>query len=249
MLAYTTASDVKTRFAGSLLGAGWLFLHPLLLLVAYAIVYLVIFNVRFPGLTNEEYLALMFCGLVPFLGFAEALTAGISALTSQTSLIKNSLFPIEMIPVKAVLAVQAKQLIGASLLILGLASLGHWHSTALLVIPLWLLQVLFMIGLGWLLSPINTYVRDISSLAGLATSFLMIVSPIAYTPEMVPETLKGALLFNPLYYLIVPWQEVIVHGVVPPLHLIAGLTAMSLGTFFGGFMFFIRLRSTVVDHV
>jgi lipopolysaccharide transport system permease protein len=106
-----------------------------------------------------------------------------------------------------------------------------------------------MIGLAWLLAPINTYVRDIHSLAGLATSFLMVVSPIAYTPDMVPEGLKGVLLYNPLYYMIVPWQEAVVQGMAPRFELWGVFAAMSLVAFLVGFLFFARLRSVVVDHV
>lgn len=249
LLARTTVSDLKMRFAGSVLGVGWLILQPLLLLAAYSAVYLVIFNIRFSGLTNIEYVAFMFCGLVPFLGFAESLSAGIDSLTSQTALIKNSLFPIEMVPVKAVLAAQAKQMVGIVGIFLGVAVVGDWHWTSLFVIPLWGLQVVFMIGLAWLLAPINTYVRDLHSLAGLATSFLMIISPIAYAPEMVPEGLKGALLCNPLYYMIVPWQEAVVRGLFPRVELWGVFAVMSFAVFFGGFLFFTRLRSVVVDHV
>lgn len=249
LLARTTVSDLKMRFAGSVLGIGWLILQPVLLLAAYSAVYLVIFNVRFSGFSNTEYVAFMFCGLVPFLGFSESLSAGIDSLTSQTALVKNSLFPIEMVPVKAVLAAQAKQMVGIAGILLGVSAMGGWHWTSLLVVPLWGLQVIFMVGLAWLLAPINTYVRDLHSLAGLATSFLMIVSPIAYSPDMVPPGLKGALLCNPLYYMIVPWQEAVVRGIVPRFELWGVFAAMSLTVFLVGYLFFTRLRSVVVDHV
>lgn len=249
LLLRTTVIDLKTRFAGSVLGIGWLLLQPLLMLAAYSAVYLVILHVRFAGLSDAQYVAFMFCGLVPFLGFAESLSAGTDSLTSQTALIKSSVFPIEVVPVKAVLTAQVKQLVGVVAILLGVAVTGSWRWTSLLVIPLWSLQVLFMIGLAWLLAPINTYVRDLHGLTGLAISFLMIASPIAYTTEMVPEGLRWALLLNPLYYVIVPWQEAIVYGSVPRMGLWGVLVAMSLTVFLVGHLFFMRLRSVVVDHV
>lgn len=249
ILLETTLSDMKARFAGSVLGLSWMALYPILLLSAYAVVYVFIFKVRFPALSTEDYIALMFCGLIPFLGFAEALGAGIPSLTSNARLVKSSLFPIELIPVKAVLVGHAKQLVGMALLLAALALLGRLSLSSLMLFPLWLLQVMFMIGVVWIVSSVNTYVRDIQSASGLLIFFLMIVSPIAYTPEMVPEELRGTLELNPLYYIIIPWQDVLVHGMFPRGETFIVLVFLAGSVFIGGFWFFSRLRSVLVDNV
>ncbi len=249
ILWQTTYCDVRTSFAGSVLGIAWLALYPIFLLSAYALVYIVIFKVRFPALGSAEYVALIFCGLIPFLGFAEALSSSIPSLTSNSYLIKNSLFPIELIPVKAVLVSHSKQLVGTAVLVLAIGMMGKLNFSALMLFPIWLLQLMFMVGVAWILSAVNIYLRDIQSLSGLIILFLMMISPIAYTPEMVPENLRHALGLNPLYYIIIPWQDVLIHGTFPRGQTLVVLAFMAWCLFLGGFWFFSRLRSGLVDNV
>lgn len=249
ILLETTLADTKARFAGSVLGIAWMALYPLFILSGYALIYIFVFKVRFPMFSSEEYILLIFCGLIPFLGFAESLTAGIPSLTSNSHLIRSSLFPIELIPVKAVLGVHFKQLVGMVLLLFALGFMGKLGPMSLMLFPLWLLQLMLMVGLAWLLSSINTYVRDVQNASGLMVFFLMIVSPIAYTPEMVPEGLRYALQLNPLYYIIIPWQDVLIHGIFPRGNTFAVLVFLACGVFISGFLFFSRLRSVLVDNV
>jgi len=44
LLIQTTWNDIRTRFAGSILGLIWLFLFPLLFLGAYAFMYIFLFH-------------------------------------------------------------------------------------------------------------------------------------------------------------------------------------------------------------
>ena len=157
LLWRTTVSDVKARYAGSLLGLGWLLLFPLLLLGCYAIIYVFVFQVKTPQLTTYEYVAMIFCGLVPFLTFADALGNGVSSVTANSNLIRNTLFPIDLIPVKAVLASQSIQAAGLLLLLPLLFSLGKLGVWSSLIIVVWLSQLLFTIGLIWILSSLNVY--------------------------------------------------------------------------------------------
>ncbi len=249
LLAQTVLADMKTRCAGSLMGMSWLILYPLLLLGAYAFIYIAVFNVRPSGESASQYLVLIFSGLVPFLGFSEALQAGIPSLTNNAHLVKNSLYPVEMIPVKAVFVGQMKQVVGVAVLVALLATTGNlgWH--ALLLGPIWICQVLLMIGMAWILSSVNTYVRDIQNAAGLITMFLLMVSPIAYTSEMVPASLRVVVSLNPIYYVITPWQNVLAQGVMPKPEVMVVLAIQSLVAFVGGYWLFARLRSVLVDHV
>jgi len=123
ILYHTTKIDVNTRFVGSFLGLFWLFLYPLLFLGVYAAVYVFIFKVNTPMLNSYEYVALIFCGLIPFIGFSEALGFGVSSIVANASLIKNTLFPIELVPVKAVFVSQCTMVVGMALLFIVLFAL------------------------------------------------------------------------------------------------------------------------------
>jgi lipopolysaccharide transport system permease protein len=190
LLLRTTMNDIRARNAGSLMGFAWVVIYPLLLLGCYAAVYLYVYNVRFQLFSSNEYVAVIFCGLIPFLGFAEALGAGVPSVTGNSGLVKNTMFPIELVPVKAVLMGQATQLVGLFLLLVATGALGKLSVWSLMVPAIWVMQILFTIGVVWILSSLNVYVRDLQSVVSVIVLMLMMISPIAYPVEAVPAGLR-----------------------------------------------------------
>ena len=239
---------MKSRFSGSLFGLFWLILQPLFFLGAYALVYTLIFKVRFQLFNSNEYVVLIFCGLIPFLGVSEALGTGVSAVTANSSLLKNTLYPIELIPVKTVLAGQTTQVAGTGLLLLAVTFVGHLSPWALLLPVLWLLQFLFMLGLVWIISGLAVYFRDLQYLIATLILLLMMISPIAYTPEMVPENLRAMLWYNPLSHMIISYQDVLMQQRFPGAHFWI-FSAISLSSFYIGYMFFLKLKNIFVDNI
>lgn len=124
MLWATTLADIQSRYAGSVLGMFWLVIYPILMLTAYSVVYVFIFQVRLEQITTPQYVMLIFSGLIPFLGFSEGLGNSVISVTSNASLVKNTLYPIELIPVKAVLFSQCTEVVGLILLTVAVAVTG-----------------------------------------------------------------------------------------------------------------------------
>lgn len=146
MLWATTLADIQSRYAGSVLGMFWLVIYPILMLTAYSVVYVFIFQVRLEQITTPQYVMLIFSGLIPFLGFSEGLGNSVISVTSNASLVKNTLYPIELIPVKAVLFSQCTEVVGLILLTVAVAVTGLLSPWLLLALPLWSFQVIFGIG-------------------------------------------------------------------------------------------------------
>ena len=248
-LLYRTAlSDVKSRFSGSVLGLFWLVLHPLLFLGAYALVYTLIFKVRFQLFNSNEYVVLIFCGLIPFLGIAEALGSGVSAVTANSSLVKNTLYPIDLIPVKTVLSGQTTQMAGTILLLLAVGLVGKLSPWAFLLPAIWFFQVLFMLGLVWIISSLAVFFRDLQYLIATLVLLLMMVSPIAYTPEMVPEGMRALLWYNPLSHMIISYQDVLMQQRFPGAHFWI-FAVISLSAFYLGYFLFQKLKNIFVDNI
>lgn len=115
VLLATTMNEIRARYAGTALGLVWAVLYPFLFLGLYAVVYILILRVRAGELAPIDYVLLIFSGLVPFLGFAEALGSGIPAVIANKNLVRNTLFPLELIPARNVLAATFTLTIGLSL--------------------------------------------------------------------------------------------------------------------------------------
>ncbi len=249
LLWQTTRNEIKARYAGSVLGLAWLLLYPLVFLGVYAVIYLFVFKVRFAIFNSQEYVALIFCGLIPFLGFSEALGLGVSSVTSNASLIKNTLFPIELIPVKSVFVSQCTQVVGTGLLLITIGALGKLTVWALLVPVIWLLQFFFTLGMVWILSSMNVYLRELQNLVGVLILILMMISPIAYTADMVPAGLRNLLKLNPLYYIVIAYQDCLMLGRFPRGEIFWVLLFLAVSSFGCGYWFFSRMKRVFADNV
>ena len=249
LLYQTTLNEVRARYAGSALGFLWLIIYPLLFLLTYAIVYLFIFKIRFPELSSYEYIAIIFCGLIPFLGFSEGLSLGVVSVVANSNLIKNTLFPIELVPVKSVFVGQATQIAATGILVISLGFLGKLSFYSPLFLVVWFCQILLTQGLVWILSSLNVYLRDIQNIVPIAIMLLMMLSPIAYTESMVPENIRLFLSLNPLYYLIISYRSVLMLASLPSLQVTLTMFTVSIFLFIIGFFFFLRMKQLFSDHI
>jgi lipopolysaccharide transport system permease protein len=249
LVAHSVASELRYRTAGTSLGMLWLVLTPALLLAVYTVVYMFIFKVR-PGTMSEtQYVLYIFCGLVPFLGMSEGITAGIGSLTSHAALLSSTVFPVEILPVRAIFASQVGFAVGLAILVTAAVFLGQPSFWWVLIPVLVTLQLAWLLGIAWILSVVNLVFRDLQNIATFAITLLMVLSPIAYTLEMLPQQLRPIVWLNPLAYYVIAYQQVLVLGNAPSLPHFMTLAISSLLFFVVGFALFSRLRTVATDYV
>ena len=249
LLWRTTQTELRTRYAGSILGLVWAVLGPWLILGLYSVIYLNIFRMKVEGLDSVDYVFFLFSGLVPYFMTAEAISLGLASVVSNRSVLENTVFPIDLAPPKAVLTSQMAMVAGVPVVLIGALCLGRlsWATLALPVI--WGLHVLALFGLAWILSLLNVVFRDLSNLMGVVLMALLIASPFAYTAEQVPENLRFVITLNPFSYWVRAYQDVLIFGRLPSLFDGAFLVVFSGGLFFTGSWFFSRTKRVVIDYV
>ncbi len=244
----TTIIEFDRRYAGSLFGKIWIFLHPLLLLSIYLFVYMVIFRMKFPGYSQLNYVLFIFCGLTPYIGFSEALTTGCLSVKTNIHLVKNVMFPIELIPVRTVLVSMVSQVISMGIVLI-LSVFEGLPSLHLMWLPaIFFLQVLFLVGLVWILACLAIALPDVSYFVNLFVLFLMFVSPIGYKPDMVPIALKLVLYCNPIFYMTEMYRASMLYGEFPNLIIALIYLIISVGAFGFGGLFFRKFKGVMVDY-
>jgi len=249
LLLRVTRQDLRVRHAGSLLGLGWIFLAPLLILGVYSLIYLEIFRVRTTSLSGPAYVIYIFCGLVPYLATAEALTTGVASVISNKAVLNNTVFPIDLAPVKSALGAQVVMLVGMPLVLVGAALTGHAHVSMVAVPIVWALNLIWLMGVNWVVSMLNVLFRDLQNLLTVILMVLLVASPFAYTPDMVPPAFRLVLLLNPFAYFVVAYQQVIMLGHLPDLWHSTVLVLMPLLTFAFGSWFFNKAKAVALDYV
>lgn len=242
-------SDLRARYAGSILGIGWAVLAPALILFVYAAVYLVILDIRVADLSSTEYVLYVFAGLVPYLTAAEGLTLASGSIVENRQLLASTVFPIDLAPVKAVLVALAPLAVGMVAIVIGLGAIGDLHWTAVLAVPILVFLVLGLIGAGWLFALLNIVARDLQHAVAILLMILLVASPIGYTPDMVPPALAPLIAINPFAYPVVALQHVLVLGDVPSAAVLSGLFAGATVLFVGASIAFARVKRAFLDYV
>jgi lipopolysaccharide transport system permease protein len=210
-----TRRELTENHAGQMLGALWALLHPALLIGVYLFVFVFVFAVKMgdsPDLPLD-YATYLLAGLIPWLTCADALKKTTSVLVNNASLVKQVVFPLEVLPVKTVLASFCTQLVATTLLIVYMVVVQHAFPATLLLLPmLFALQILGLIGLGCILSVVCAYFRDLRELVQILTAIGMYLMPIVYLPSMVPWILQPLLYLNPFSYLVWCYQDACYFG-------------------------------------
>lgn len=247
ILVSITRVELAKRHAGSAFGILWIFLQPAFLLGIYLFVYMVVFRMRFPGYSQMDYVLFVFCGLIPYMGFMEAVNAGAVSVKQNIHLIKNVMLPIELIPVRSVMVSMVGQLVSIAIILILVIFNGNLsvHLTWLPLIIL--LQIMMLIGLVWILSALAVVLPDITYVVNLLVMFLMFVSPIGFKPDMVPEKVRFMIDWNPIYYLTEVYRDSLIFGNFPSFQVATIYTLLCIAMFALGAWFFRKFKGVLVD--
>jgi len=174
---------------------------------------------------------------VPYLGFMESLTTGALSIKQNIHLVKNVMLPIELIPVRSVIVGMTSQFVAIGLVILMAAADGSLSWRVPLLVPIVLLQVMWLAGLTWILSGIAVALPDITYFINLFVFLLMFLSPIGYKPDMVPSGFAWVIRLNPIYYLTEMYRVAMLNDQALRLPIAMAYVLMCLVTFACGSAF------------
>lgn len=241
--------DIATKHAGQVLGKGWLIFSPLAFLTIYAVIYTYVFKITPTGYSTTQYVLYIFCGLIPYMSFAECLQQSSVSIKSNESILKNLTFPLIIVPVKTVMVSHINLLVSLTILLIASSFLGIIGWCALLLPVVIILQLFFLTGLGLIASLITVGFKDFSQIITYFNMLLMVASPIAYTPEMVPSKLRFLLWLNPLTYFIELYRSIALFNSLPEIRtLISAIVASALSLALGSYIFN-KIRKVIINYV
>jgi len=240
-----TKREISDRYAGQMLGAFWTIGHPMILMGVYLFIFAVVFKQKIGG-TRElplDYVTYLLCGLIPWMSFQEAMSKSATVIISNANLVKQVVFPIEILPVKGVIASFITQFISTIILILYVViKHGYVPLTYTLIPVIFILQIMAMIGVSYILSSIGVYFRDLKDFVQVFCLVGMYVMPIFYLPEQVPQLFRPILYLNPFSYFIWCYQDIFYFGRIEHGWAWIIYIFMSVGVFYFGYRIFRKLK-------
>ncbi len=218
LLGQLVKRQVLARYRGARLGVLWSLLTPLLMLVVYSLVFRHVFKVRWEGGadTGLDFSLHLFAGLWVFSFVSEVLSRSPHLILEQPNLVKKVVFPLELLAWTNLLAALIFALPTGVLLLLACMLNGVAPTLLWLLLPLvWLPLLPWALGLGWMLSAVGVYLRDIAQILGLVITLLQFLSPVFFPLSAVPERLQVLMQCNPLTGVIEATRGVLFLGQVP----------------------------------
>jgi lipopolysaccharide transport system permease protein len=218
-------------------------------IVIFTLIFSGIFQARFGGESGPLGFAVyLFCGLLPWLAFAEAVQRSTTVVVEHVNLVKRVVFPVEALTVQLSLAALVQQGIGTVVLLMAALLLERILSPTLFFLPLLLIpQLLLTIGLGWLVASFGVFLRDTGQLVQLSLMAWMYLTPIFYPESMVPAPYRWLVEANPMAPLIRSYRRVLLEGGLPDWSGLGWTTIFALACFLSGYWWFIRTRKAFAD--
>ena len=208
--------EILDRYAGQVFGVFWAIGHPLMINLIYVFIFSVVFQMRMENSLDMplDYTSYMLVGLIPWLVFSEVLGKASTLILNNANVVKQVVFPVEVFPIKTVLASLVTFIIFLVLLTLyTIIANGFLPWTYLLLPFLVIFQTFAMIGVSFLFSALGVYFRDLKDFVQIFVSMAFFIMPILYLPEAVPSSLRTVLYFNPFSYMVWVYQDALYFGV------------------------------------
>jgi len=243
--------EYQVRYRGTMLGIAWTVLQPLAMILVYTVVFSQVMKTKLYGIESDFAYSIHLCaGVITWGLFAEIIQRSQSVFIDNANLIKKLSFPRLTLPVIVVATALLNFSIVFGLFLIFLLITGNFPGLVILAtLPLLAVQVLFAAALGVTLGVLNVFFRDASQLSGLLLQFWFWATPIVYPASILPEWLKPWMNLNPMYHLVLGYQNIFVAGKAPNWLSLALLTLVAMGLAIYAISLFRRHAGEIVDEL
>lgn len=236
LLNYLITKDFKVKYRRSVLGIAWSVLNPLFMMVIVSLVFSHVFRADIGDFPYPVYLIL---GQTLFNFLSESTSSAMQSVIASASLIKKVYIPKYIFPLHKV----TFSFVNFAISLIAVAIVMIYFRVR--ITPLILLSLLlivlfyfFCLGLGLLLSSLAVFFRDTLHIYSIFLTAWMYFTPVFYTVEQLPDTLKAVMNFNPMYHYITFFRDCVLFARMPSLsQFVFCLGCSALAMLFGVFAF------------
>lgn len=227
--------DLWERYSGSSLGALWSIIYPLVTVFIYLVIFANIMGAKLPGSSNVySYGIYLIAGIIPWTAFANTVLRSSTVYLDRRNIISKISVDINCFPLYLVISESIVFVITMTIFTVFLLITGYQFSFVYLLIPiLLLLQQLFAYGLGSILGMLVVFLRDMKETVNVIFQFWFWLTPIVYVIEIMPDFIRPLVAFNPAYWFIGGYQQIISYNTAPDVVFLLELLILSLLLLFG----------------
>lgn len=242
--------EVLGRYRGANFGLLWSLISPFLMLMVYTMAFGYILKSRWPGTSGSttDFALILFVGLIIHGFFAECLTRAPQLILSNANYVKKVVFPLEILVWSMVFSALFHLTMNALVLLL---LKWVWHGEIFwttLLLPLIVLPLLILtVGVGWIVSALGVYLRDIGQFVGVLAAAMLFLSSAIVPVQSLPMEYRWVFYANPLTLIIDQAREVVIWGRMPDWTALAIYLLASIVVALVGYLVFQKMRKGFAD--
>lgn len=199
--------DLQQQYRGSYLGFVWMLIHPL---VFISILYMVFtWGFKSGNVQGEIPFSLyLVTGMISWQFFSVTLSSMTHVIESHSFLVKKFDFRLSILPIIKMLSALV-----AHLFLLTVAIGLCWHEGyaptffTLQVLYYLMAMLALLLGLGWLTSSTNIFVRDVSKIVNIIVQFGFWITPIFWNIDRFPDQYQWLFKLNPVCYIVTGYRD------------------------------------------
>lgn len=258
LLQELTRKNVKLKYRDSWLGIFWSFLQPLLNMIVLTVIFGGIFGAERKGIVC--YPVYLFTGRLIFEFFTSSTKKALNSFRSNAPIMKKVYVPKYMYPLSSILSnfvtfsisilcyicvwifFKTTGLLGGSGLVI------NWYAL-LFFVPMAILLI-FVTGVGLILSVLQVYFRDIQYIWDVFCTLLFYMIPIIYPlSKITTPWVKWVIRINPLYSMTELFRDCILYCKPMDWKQIVYALAVSLITLGIGMIIFKKKKDDLIFHM
>jgi ABC-type polysaccharide/polyol phosphate export permease len=237
--------ELTLRYQRSFLGFLWSALEPLITMCIYWAVFTTIFRVDM-----NAYIIYLISALFPFMFASNAIQASTSSLLNAELYCTRHYIPKITFPLVCVAVALFDFFCGY----LVLFTIGHFagfnFGAVQLMLPFsFIILIVFTIGAASISAVLGAYFDDARTIIKFMMQVLFFITPILYSPAMIPESVKIIVQLNPFSYLVDNFTLPLYYHQVVPLEELALTVTIALATFGAGVLLLKKAESSLMFRV
>lgn len=204
--------DFKKKYLSTYLGIFWAFVQPMsIILVLWFVVSI---GLRGGGPRDGvPFLPWFISGMVPWFFIRDSLSSSANSLISYSFLIKKMYFRVGMIPLISIFTALLTHGFMILVLIAFVVSFGFYPTIYWLQLPYYLLGTLVLLmGLGWFLSALMVFVRDVKQTLDVLLTLFFWLTPLIWPHARLEGNMRYIIDLNPFFYLTNGYRETFLQG-------------------------------------
>lgn len=246
LLKSNIKKEIRGKYKGSFLGVLWSFVNPLLSALVYAIVFPYVLKTG-----QDNYVVFIVLGIIPWNFFITTIAQGTTTILQNAGIIKKVYFPREILPISVATSALVNFLISCIIMFLFVIFGGIGLSPYILLLPLVILtQYVFSLGLIFITSAINVYIRDAEYIITFLLNMLFYATPILYPSTLFEGSpIENLINLNPMNHIITCYRDILFYKSPPHFKRLLAVFLVSLMLLGLGIKVFKKLEKGFAEEV